>query len=450
MKVRWYVALAVVLGFYLRFCLSQTRVDLGRQGKNVDFSGAEKSKPFRSGAALPASCETGEAFLQTGEGTEQTLYVCPTPNNWVAVGKELPSDGKGPGKALLAGDSGLQWAEAAGDVSGRFTELSVRALRGRPVSDTAPSDREVLRWNAALGRWEPASGAGDYQAGGGVLIAGTSIAVDAATVPNYYLGTGNPSGDCAPGREYYLDTAGGQLYYCAAANSWQAVSKREHSHSWGSLTGNLTDQTDLVAALNGKADLSHGHAVAGDLTGTVNAATVVKIQGRPVAASAPTDGAALVWNGTSQQWEPGTVSGSGAGFDALDTQVLWLREEFCSGGGSSGTVGALGWAYTTAGTGDTLTLSYGSSAHPCELKGIGVTSTAANDYRSLYLANPMGVLHSGGRTVPWKAVFIFMPKGAATELRMRVGFGGYAPALVPTEFIGVRLDHDANWDGSSA
>src|SRR6185369_8793303 len=49
----------------------------------------------------------------------------------------------------------------------------------------------------------------------------------------------------------------------------------------------------------------------GDLSGSPALQTVIGIQGRPVASTAPTTGQALVWGGSS--WAPGTVSGGGGG-----------------------------------------------------------------------------------------------------------------------------------------
>lgn len=59
--------------------------------------------------------------------------------------------------------------------------------------------------------------------------------------------------------------------------------------------------------------------VGGDLAGTAASATVARLQGRAVAATAPEDGEGLVWNHAANQWEPGSVAG-GAGGDAASLQ----------------------------------------------------------------------------------------------------------------------------------
>jgi len=48
-----------------------------------------------------------------------------------------------------------------------------------------------------------------------------------------------------------------------------------------------------------------GISIAGDVTGTLAASTVAKIQGRNVANTAPTNGQTLIYNTTTSQWEPG-------------------------------------------------------------------------------------------------------------------------------------------------
>lgn len=72
-----------------------------------------------------------------------------------------------------------------------------------------------------------------------------------------------------------------------------------------------------------------GSAAGGDATGTVNNLTVVALQNRSVATTAPTDGYALVWSQTNNRWQPGQVAVSAMqyvrfeanGFYIVDTAV---------------------------------------------------------------------------------------------------------------------------------
>lgn len=428
----------------------QTKVDLGRQAKNVDFSQAGRSRPFPSGSELPTQCETGDTFLKTGSTVDQELFICSAAHTWTAVGKELPAGGLSAGRILKVGYGGLEWTALGGDVTGDPDGVRVRGLQGKPVSTSQPSDGDALVYDASLGTWVPRVPPGTYEPGAGVVMAGNVITVDAATIPSYSLGTGAPSGSCSPGRDYYLDASAHQLYYCASEGSWRSLSSGDHAHTWGSLTGSMSDQADLSSALASKADQSHSHALGGDLAGSLAGATVVRIQGRPVSASSPTEGATLVWNSSSQQWEPRPPGGQANVFDPLDSSLMWLRDEFCGHASGGQQIGNLGWWSYATGTVTSYGLSSGGAEMPCTFRDLGVSSTNANDYRAIILSNPGGIIFQGGRTVPWRAVFRFGIASGTAYARARFGFGPYDYGLVPSAFIGVRLDRDANWDGEAA
>ena len=133
-------------------------------------------------------------------------------------------------------------------------------------------------------------------------------------------------------------TAGANVYACVALNTWvvQGVStvggdlsgsvsaatvtqiqgrpvastapSGGQSLTWNSSTNRWEPQT--VSGGSGSVTL------AGDVTGASSATTVTQIQGHPVASTTPTAGQALVWNGSTSRWEPQTISsggGSGSG-----------------------------------------------------------------------------------------------------------------------------------------
>jgi hypothetical protein len=90
----------------------QTLLDLKSQGRNVDFSGAVATKPFRVGTALPAICNVGEAFFKSDAAPGSNLYTCTATNTWTVQsgaggGAALPSTtnlvkGNGSGGGLAA------------------------------------------------------------------------------------------------------------------------------------------------------------------------------------------------------------------------------------------------------------------------------------------------------------------------------------------------------------
>ena len=108
--------------------------------------------------------------------------------------------------------------------------------------------------------------------------------------------------------------AGSNLYACVATNTWASQSA----------TGGLPSVVGHPASLL----LSDGvtafwSGLGGDVSGSADSIRVGKIQNRAVAGTAPSSGQALVWNATSSQWEPQSVSGVGgnASWEASGTAV---------------------------------------------------------------------------------------------------------------------------------
>ena len=67
--------------------------------------------------------------------------------------------------------------------------------------------------------------------------------------------------------------------------------------------------------------------LAGDVTGASGANTVTKLQGRNVAATAPSDGQALVWDNATTSWKPGTVASGGSSSPALTTYGFYSPDK---------------------------------------------------------------------------------------------------------------------------
>jgi len=268
------------------------------------------------------------------------------------------------------------------------------------------------------------------------------------------------------------DTATDWTVTAPAANGTLALEGHEHDASAivsGTLpvarggTGNgsyspsrciqsSSDGQSLVA-MSGACSLEgHAHTLSGDASGGTSSLTVVGLQGRSVSSATPSDGQALVWDGSGQQWKPATISGGPGGWDPMDTTTLVLRDDFCSGGTSAGQIGALGWATSTIqGTAISTSYNIGSSLHPCEVRGIGVSSTNANDGKSLYLLlSATAPFHNAASAGNWEAVFIWQYPSYATELRSRVGLVKFDQpnVLVPDAFMGLRIDTDSAWEPS--
>ena len=64
----------------------QTRVDLGAQSRDVDFSAMPFVRPFRTSTTLPTTCVTGEMFFDTAAPAGLNTYGCVSANTWALQG----------------------------------------------------------------------------------------------------------------------------------------------------------------------------------------------------------------------------------------------------------------------------------------------------------------------------------------------------------------------------
>jgi len=176
----------------------------------------------------------------------------------------------------------------SGDLSGSLASPTVAAIQNRAVSPTAPLNGQSLVWNSAAGQWQPQN-----QNGGVSAVFGRTGAVTAQT------------GD------YSFSQISGTVtdpQVAAGVNATKIGTGAVSNTAFGYLA-NVT--SDVQAQLNGKAAASHTHSIGGDVTGSSLAATTVAaVQNRSVAATAPSNGQALMWNSSANQWQPQFPSGS--------------------------------------------------------------------------------------------------------------------------------------------
>lgn len=59
-----------------------TQLDLRLQSRDVDFSAASSTKPFKSGTGLPSSCGQGEMYYRLDASAGMNVYGCTTANSW--------------------------------------------------------------------------------------------------------------------------------------------------------------------------------------------------------------------------------------------------------------------------------------------------------------------------------------------------------------------------------
>jgi hypothetical protein len=136
---------------------AQTQIDLRTQGKNVDFSGATATKPFRMGTQLPAACSVGEAFFKSDAPAGQNWYGCTSANTWTlqSGASGVPSVAGSADKVLSNDGAAPGWRALGGDITGAPQAVSVVRIQGRNVGTAVPTDGQVLRWNGPAGEWQP-------------------------------------------------------------------------------------------------------------------------------------------------------------------------------------------------------------------------------------------------------------------------------------------------------
>jgi hypothetical protein len=74
--------LIVLFFVYQAWCQTPTAIDLKAQSRDVDFTGAMTTAPFKSGAALPSNCSVGQMFYLTSAAAGTNVYGCTSANSW--------------------------------------------------------------------------------------------------------------------------------------------------------------------------------------------------------------------------------------------------------------------------------------------------------------------------------------------------------------------------------
>jgi len=307
----------IVAAAVISLCDAQTLIDLRTQSKSVDFSGAATTKPVKAGVALPATCSVAELFLKTDAPAGANLYVCASTNTWTVQA------GAGP---------------LGGDVTGTLPATVVKAIQGRPVSTTSPSDGQTLIWNASSNQWLPQIVVGQQGPTGPQGPAGPTGAIgpQGSTGLTGPPGPAGPTGATGPQGSTGLTGATGLTGPPGPVGPTGAIGPQGSTGLTGAtgLTGppgpvgptgatGPQGSTGLTGATGpqgpagptgatGPQGPSGVSTLAGDVSGPAGATVVTAVQGNAVAITTPTNGQALVWNGSANQWQPQTVSG-GAG-----------------------------------------------------------------------------------------------------------------------------------------
>jgi hypothetical protein len=101
-----------------------TQLDLRYQSRDVDFSTANATKPFKSGTTFPSVCAVGEMFFKTDGPAGANLYGCTALNSWTL-------------ESTSSGGTGASMASQLGDLAVTRTSSTVLTI-GTNCSPTTP------------------------------------------------------------------------------------------------------------------------------------------------------------------------------------------------------------------------------------------------------------------------------------------------------------------------
>lgn len=271
----------------------QTLVDLRTQAKSVDFSAANSTKPMQTGTSLPASCAVGQLFFLTTAAAGSNVYACNPANSWTVQGTSFAVSSGSANEVASSNGSSLQWLALGGDIAGAPNAVTVEGLRGRAVGNAAPTNGQVLKWNAATNQWLPSPGQTGNPAA--VFTAQTTVTILGTT---HQLGSNDLIVEC------YDNSSPPQRV--------EADHVQINPTTYDVTIVFSTPQTGYCV-VNGAGTAGSGgsggaSSVGGDLSGTTSAATVTGIQNRSVASTAPANGQGLIWNSAASNWQPGAIS----------------------------------------------------------------------------------------------------------------------------------------------
>ncbi|MGA8029549.1 MAG: hypothetical protein WB992_20595 [Bryobacteraceae bacterium] len=366
------IGVAVIYASY-----AQTQVNLGTQGRNVDFSNAPATRPVKTGAALPATCSVGDLFFQTSAPQGQNLLGCPAVNSWTLLGGVSPT--------LF-----YQIFESNGTALTQSPALNFSsAFSAVNNSSASRTDVDLATVNSNVGTF------------------GTSNQVPVITVNAYGLITAAST---------VAITGGGAT-------------------AWGSITGTLSNQTDLENALNARQPA--GNYVIG-LTGDVTAsgpgsasATLASVNSGAGRCGDATHVCQVTTDGKGRVTTQAavTISASGTGTVTHTAGALTVGQLIIGNGSGDITTGDLAGDISTQGTATTTLATVNSGAGQCG-DATHVCQVTTDGKGRVTTQAPVAITGGGGATA-WGSITGTLSNQADLEnaLNATQPAGNYLTAL---------------------
>ena len=257
-----------------------TLINLGTQGRNVDFSTAPETRPVKTGTALPATCLPGDLFFMTGAPSGQNIYGCAAANTWTVEASVTGAFLGDPGangvvirtaanttsavtapSGTIVGTTDTQTLsnksiDASEITSGTLPTARMPAFSGDISSTAGTTSATLATVNASPGSYGDSSHTVQLTVDNKGRI--TSIFQVAVTGGGggSVISTGtlaSISSTCSPGTLYFAtdQPAGQQIYTCSSTNTWTQIVNLGGSGALAFTNGSLDINTAVVPRLNG-------------------------------------------------------------------------------------------------------------------------------------------------------------------------------------------------------